>query len=67
MKETTVFFVRRKEEPDIPFCTVEFKNGKLIQCRTAYNREAPQDVMKYMEQISRHYKEMHRQELREGA
>ena len=67
MKETTVFFVRRKGEPDIPFCTVEFKNGKLIQCRTAYNREAPQDVMKYMEQISRHYKEMHRQELREGA
>ena len=67
MNRTTVFFVRKKEEPDTPFCTVEFKKEKMIQCRTAYNKDAPEDVMKYMKQISRHYEEMCRQTLREGA
>ena len=54
-EKTTVFFLRKKEEPKKPFCTVEFTNGKLRQCRTACNREAPQEVMKVMKQIECNY------------
>ena len=52
---TTVFFLRRKENQDKPFCTVEFNNGTLIQCRTIYNKDAPEDARKYMEEVARHY------------
>ena len=55
--KTTVFFLRKKEDRNTPFCTVEFTNGKLIQCRTIYNREAPEDVQKYMKKIEKHYQE----------
>lgn len=53
--KTTVFFLRRKEEPDTPFCTVEFVGGKLIQCRTSCNKDAPEEVGKLMEQITKNY------------
>lgn len=56
-QKTVVFFVRRAEEIDKPFATVEFKDGKLIQCRIAYNKDAPEDVMKYMHRIEEHYKQ----------
>ena len=56
-QKTVVFFVRRAEEIDKPFATVEFKDGKLIQCRTAYNKDAPEDVMKYMHRIEEHYRQ----------
>ena len=55
--ETTVFFVRNADEPDKPYATVEFKEGRLMQCRTAYNRNAPEDVMKYMDRIADHYRQ----------
>ena len=50
-------FYEKKEDRNTPFCTVEFTNGKLIQCRTIYNREAPEDVQKYMKKIEKHYQE----------
>lgn len=54
--KTTVFFLRKKEEPEKPFCTVEFNEGKLVQCRSKYNGPAPEDAMKYMKKIEEHYK-----------
>lgn len=54
--ETTVFFLRKKEEPEKPLCTVEFNKGKLVQCRAKYNSTAPEDAMKYMKKIEEHYK-----------
>lgn len=65
--QTTVFFVRKKEEPEKPFCTVEFTNGKLIQCRTAYNGAAPDDVEEYMKQIEEHYRKEKEQQLLKEA
>lgn len=62
--DTTVFFLRKKEEPEKPLCTVEFNKGKLVQCRTKYNGQAPEDVMKYMKKIEKHYKK--RQEIKEA-
>ena len=53
--QTVVFFLRKKEDIDKPFCTVEFKGEKLIQCRTIYNGGAPEEAMKYMDKISKNY------------
>lgn len=58
--ETTVFFLRKKEEPEKPFCTVEFRDGKLIQCRTIYNGSAPEDAMKYMKELEKYYEKRQR-------
>lgn len=54
--ETTVFFVRNADEPDKPYATVEFDEGRLVQCRIAYNRNAPADVMEYIDRIAEHYR-----------
>lgn len=54
-EKTVVFFLRKKEDVKTPFCTVEFNNGKLIQCRTIYNGGAPDEAMKYMDEIAENY------------
>lgn len=41
--ETAIFFIRREAEPDIPFFTLEWKNGRIIQCRTTHNRSYESD------------------------
>ena len=66
-EKTTIFFLRKKEEPKKPFCTVEFTNGKLQQCRTACNLEAPQEVMKVMEQIEHNYQKAITKKMLEKA
>ena len=67
-QQTVVFFLRKKEDMDTPFCTVEFQSGKLIQCRTIYNGDAPEEAKKYMKKIEAHYeKEMLKKEQIEAA
>lgn len=41
--ETAIFLIRRAEEPDKPFYTLELKNGQVVQCRTDHNRGYEQD------------------------
>lgn len=47
-----ILFIRKRTEPNKPFCTVEIRNsaGKftIIQNRTAYNSEAPKDAKEFM-------------------
>lgn len=58
-RKTTVFFLRHTNEPKEPFCTVEFTNGELIQCRTKFNKDAPEEAMEFMKVIKANYdKEM---------
>ena len=35
--ETAILFVRRKTEPDKPYYTMEYRDGVVVQCRTAHN------------------------------
>lgn len=35
--ETAIFFVRRLDEPDEPYYTLELQNRSVIQCRTLHN------------------------------
>lgn len=49
--ETAIFFVRRTEEPDKPFYTLELQNNKVIQCRTENNKsyELSEDVKSFVD------------------
>lgn len=37
-KESAIFFVRRLQEPDTPYFTLELRNRSILQCRTKNNR-----------------------------
>ena len=51
--ECVVMFLRKKEEPEKAFCTVEMKGSQIKQCRTIYNRDAPEDAMKFMKKVAK--------------
>lgn len=35
--ETNIFFIRKAEEPDEPYFTMEWKNNSIVQCRGSHN------------------------------
>lgn len=41
--KTTILLIRRAEEPDTPFYTLEWLNGKVQQCRTMRNASYEKD------------------------
>lgn len=45
--ETMIFFIRRKEEPDKPFYTLEWK-GKVLQCRGLHNCDMTPEVKAFV-------------------
>ena len=51
--DSVVLFLRRKEEPDKAFCTVEMVGSTVKQCRAVRNSEPPQEVKDFMEKYSR--------------
>lgn len=51
-----VLFLRRKEEPEKSFCTVELSGINLIQCRAAYNQDAPEEAKRFMEKFLKELK-----------
>lgn len=50
--ECIILFIRRRTEPNKPFCTVEIRNDtgrfRIIQNRADYNHDAPQDAKEFM-------------------
>lgn len=50
--KTIILFIRRKEEPDKSFCTVEIgKSGlrfKIVQNRIIYNKDAPEEAKEFL-------------------
>lgn len=48
--KTAIFVLRRQAEPQTPFCTVEFdvKTKTVVQCRSAFNRDAPEDAQEFI-------------------
>ncbi len=46
--ETIILFVRRKEEPDKPLCTVELKDNAISQARIQNNQDPPPKVKKFL-------------------
>lgn len=48
--ETAIFLIRKKEDPKTPYYTLEFRQGKIVQCRTLRNEsyEANETVSKFV-------------------
>lgn len=42
--ETTIVFIRRKEEPDQPMYTLEYKSKRIIQIRGKHNQDPPEEI-----------------------
>ena len=51
--QSCVMFLRRKEEPDKAFCTVEMNGEKILQCRAVRNSEPPEEAKAFMEKFSK--------------
>lgn len=51
--KTMVFFIRRESEPDVPYYTLEWFGGSIIQCRGKFNQPAQGETMKFAEHFSR--------------
>jgi len=47
--ETSIFFVRRAEEPDKPYFTLEWKNNDVAQCRGMNNCDMPPTVKAFVQ------------------
>lgn len=49
-----ILFIRKRKEPEKPFCTVEIQNDggrfRIVQNRTEYNKDAPQEAKAFMEE-----------------
>lgn len=46
--ETMIFFIRKKEDPDKPFYTLEWK-GRVLQCRGLHNCDMTPEVKAFVE------------------
>lgn len=51
--ETLILFVRKKAEPDTPYFTLEYRDGRVIQCRGRNNCGMPQDVKTFVQAFER--------------
>ncbi|MDU1714627.1 MAG: PcfJ domain-containing protein, partial [Streptococcus vestibularis] len=52
--KTTIVFIRRKEKPDMPYFTLEYRNQQVIQIQEKCNR---QEVPKKIKQAVRQWQE----------
>lgn len=55
--QTHIFFVRRVEEPDTPYFTMEYNKGRVIQCRGSHNCEMPSSVKTFVAAFEKLMKE----------
>lgn len=45
---TKIYFLRRKENPETPFCTIEVVQNCIMQLKASCNHPAPEDVMEFV-------------------
>lgn len=55
--QTHIFFVRKEKEPDTPYFTMEYNNGKVIQCRGFKNCGMPPEVKAFVKAFEKMMKE----------
>jgi len=48
-KETTILLIRRADNPEDPYFTVEWRDDRLIQCRGKRNCDPPDEVKQFVE------------------
>lgn len=47
--ETSIFFVRKADNPDEPYFTLEWKNNDIVQCRGFRNCDMPPEVKAFIQ------------------
>ena len=52
-EESLIFFVRNKDNPQIPFVTVEYslENKKVLQCYGEYDHKPDENVLKFVNKV----------------
>lgn len=65
--KTVVFFLRRKEELEKSFCTVEMDGFVVRQCRAAYNADPGEDVHNWMEKYRKIIEKREIEEAKEAV
>lgn len=48
-KESIILFVRKKDEPSNPLCTLEVKDGELMQARTYRNGAPSKEIQRFLD------------------
>lgn len=51
--ETMILFVRKESEPDVPYFTMEYRDGKVIQCRGKNNCAMTKEVQAFVKAFER--------------
>ncbi|MCD8011604.1 MAG: PcfJ domain-containing protein [Lachnospiraceae bacterium] len=62
--ETNIFFIRKAEDPDTPYFTLEYRDGRVIQCRGMRNCGMPPDVEAFVNVFEKKMNEAVNAELR---
>lgn len=55
--ETMILFIRKEKEPDTPFYTLEYRDGKVAQCRGKNNCSMTDEVKAFVEAFERKMQE----------
>ena len=55
--ETMILFIRKETAPDIPYFTLEYRDGKVVQCRGKKNCGMTKDVKAFVKAFERKMKE----------
>ena len=62
--KTTIFFIRKTDDPERPFFTLEFKNGQVMQNRGDHNCERTPEVTKFEDEWMEYVKGVMKNEKR---
>lgn len=63
--ETLILFVRKIEDPDTPFYTMEWKNGKVAQCRGMRNADMTPEVKAFVGAFERRMQQKDQEAVRQ--
>ena len=64
--KTTIFLIRRIEDPDKPYYTLEWKNGKINQNHTSHNHLQTEEVLAFEREWLAHVAEIERKNKKKG-
>ena len=68
-EESLIFFVRTKEQPDMPFVTLEYslRNHKVLQCYGEHDHRPSKDVLHYVNKVWLPYANKHLKQIQTAA
>ena len=64
--DTTIFFIRRIDAPDVPFFTLEYNNGTVIQNRGYKNCARTEQVQQFEDRWLAHIEQLKKEEKERG-